>query len=209
VLIENLSFLGKESLSFFQRPLSFCFEYPLIRFLIDLGFRETPFGVFAVQVKTLYLIMDRPHFRFPFLFILFLIGWQQSRAQQNEFGWLVGKWKLTEKNVFEEWKVSSDRKTLEGLSYRIKGSDTIVVEKLLIKFEQSSFFYISDVAENPAPVKFKITQYNTDKFLAENPEHDFPKAIRYKLTHKDNQVFIEASIEGDGKVIPYTFSKVK
>jgi len=153
--------------------------------------------------------MVRPPFRFPFLFILFLIGWQQSQAQQKEFGWLVGKWKLTEKNVFEEWKISSDKKTLEGLSYRIKEGDTTLMEKLLIKFEQPYFFYISDVAENPAPVKFKITQYNADKFLAENPDHDFPKAIRYKLIHKDNQDFIEASIEGDGKVIPYNFIKVK
>jgi hypothetical protein len=153
--------------------------------------------------------MTKPHCQLPLLFILFLIGCQPSQAQQKEFGWLVGKWKLKEKNVFEEWKISSDKKTLEGLSYRIKDGDTTVTERLLIKFEQPFFFYISDVAENPAPVKFKIAQYNVDKFLAENPEHDFPKAIRYKLIRKDNQDFIEAAIEGDGRVIPYNFSKVK
>jgi hypothetical protein len=65
------------------------------------------------------------------------------------------------------------------------------------------------VAENPTPVKFKVTQYNADKFLAENPEHDFPNVIRYKLIRKDNQDFIEAAIEGDGKIIPYNFTKVK
>lgn len=204
-----MSFLEKEILSFFQRPLSFCFEYTLIRFLISLGFRDTPFGVFAVRTKALHLGMTRPYFRFLFLLILFLIGFQHSRAQQNEFGWLVGKWKLTEKNVFEEWKISADKKTLEGLSYRIKEGDTTVTEKLLIKFEQPFFFYISDVAENPSPVKFKITQYNADKFLAENPEHDFPKAIRYKLIRKSNQDFIEAAIEGDEKVIPYSFIRLK
>ena len=140
---------------------------------------------------------------------MFSIGWQVSSAQQKEFGWLVGKWKLTEKNVFEEWKISTDKKTLEGISYRIKEGDTTVTEKLLIKFEQPFFFYISDVAENPGSVKFKITQYNADKFLAENPEHDFPKAIRYKLIRKNSQDFIEASIEGDEKVIPYYFVRVK
>ena len=154
--------------------------------------------------------MVKAYFRFQVLTsLVVLIGLSESQAQQKEFGWLVGKWKLKDKNVFEEWKVSTDKKTLEGLSYRIKGSDTTVTEKLLLKFEQPYFFYISEVAENPAPVKFRITQYNTDKFLAENPEHDFPKAIRYKLIRKDNQDFIEAAIEGDGKVIPYTFSKVK
>ena len=98
-----------------------------------------------------------------------------SKAQQKEFGWLVGKWKLIEKNVFEDWKISVDKKTLEGLSYRIEEGDTTVTEKLLIKFEQPFFFYISDVAENPLPVKFKITQYNADKFLAENLNMIFQK----------------------------------
>ncbi|HOX81880.1 MAG TPA: DUF6265 family protein [Chryseolinea sp.] len=141
--------------------------------------------------------------------IFLCMGCLTSQAQQKEFGWLVGKWKLNEKNVFEEWYVSSDKKTLEGLSYRVKESDTVVMERLMIKFEQPYFFYISDVAENPEPVKFKITQYNADKFLAENPMHDFPKAIRYKLIRKDNQDFIEAAIEGDGKVIPFNFTRVK
>jgi len=153
--------------------------------------------------------MAKPYYQLPLLLILFLIGCLQSQAQQKEFGWLVGKWKLKEKNVFEEWKISADKKTLEGLSYRIKEGDTTVMEKLLIKFEQPFFFYISEVAENPAPVRFKITQYNSDKFLAENPGHDFPKGIRYKLIRKDNHDFIEAAIEGDGKIIPYSLTRLK
>ncbi len=132
-----------------------------------------------------------------------------TEAQQREFGWLVGKWKLAEQNAFEEWRVSSDNKTLQGISYQVKENDTVVTERLMIKFEQPYFFYTSDVAENPEPVKFRITQYNSDKFLAENPMHDFPKAIRYKLIRKDDQDFINATIEGDGKVIAYAFSRVK
>ena len=133
--------------------------------------------------------MAKPYYQLPLLLILFLIGCLQSQAQQKEFGWLVGKWKLKEKNVFEEWKISADKKTLEGLSYRIKEGDTTVMEKLLIKFEQPFFFYISEVAENP--------------------EHDFPKGIRYKLIRKDNHDFIEAAIEGDGKIIPYSLTRLK
>ena len=119
--------------------------------------------------------MAKPYYQPLLLFVLFLIGCQQSQAQQKEFGWLVGKWKLKEKNVFEEWKISADKKTLEGLSYRIKEGDTTVTEKLVIKFEQPFFFYISEVAENPAPVKFKITQYNTDKFLPKIPNMIFQR----------------------------------
>lgn len=142
------------------------------------------------------------------VFIFFVFVSFTSIAQQKEFGWLVGKWKLTEKNVFEEWKISPDHKSLSGISYQIKEGDTLVTERLSIKFEKPFFFYISDVAENPAPFKFKITQYNADKFLAENPEYDFPKAIRYKLIRKDNQDFIEAAIEGDDKTIPYNYIRL-
>ena len=46
-------------------------------------------------------------------------------------------------------------------------------------------------------------------FVAENPEHDFPKLIRYKLLKKRDGEFLEAVIEGNGKVIPYRFQRLK
>lgn len=132
-----------------------------------------------------------------------------SQAQVKEFGWLVGTWKVKDKMVFERWKPARDGKALEGFSFRVKGTDTIAMEQIRFVYEGNSFHYIPDLAGDQPPVDFKLTQHNAQGFVAENPQHDFPKIIRYKLIRKENADVIEASIEGDGKVIPYHFERVK
>lgn len=130
-------------------------------------------------------------------------------GQQKEFSWLVGKWKMKDKSVFEEWKTDADGKTLIGSSYRVKDGQTIPMEEIRFTFSNNSFHYIPDIAGDQGPVDFTITQHSADGFVAENPKHDFPKLIRYKFIKKDGKDWIEAAIEGDGKVIPYQFERVE
>src|SRR5688572_20376420 len=107
-----------------------------------------------------------------------------SAAQQKEFGWLRGTWKLKDKNIFETWEVADDGKTMEGSSYRIKGNDTIAMEQIKLTFEGNAFHYIPDVAGDQGAVDFKISKHTTEGFVAENPQHDFPKIIRYQFVRK-------------------------
>lgn len=130
-------------------------------------------------------------------------------AQQKEFGWLCGTWKLKDKNVFETWRIADDGKSLDGFSFRTKGTDTIAMEQIRVATQGGFFHYIPDVAGDQGAVDFRITKYTNDSFVAENPQHDFPKIIRYQFIKKDNGFFIEASIEGNGKVIPYSFERLK
>lgn len=132
-----------------------------------------------------------------------------TQSQQKEFAWLKGTWKLKDKSIYESWNVSSDGKTLEGSSFRIKGTDTVAMEQIRFTHDKEGFHYIPDVPGDQPPVDFKVTQHNAESFVAENPQHDFPKLIRYRYIRKDSKDFIEAAIEGDGKVIPYFFERVK
>jgi hypothetical protein len=134
----------------------------------------------------------------------------QLFAQQKEFGWLVGTWKLKDKNAFEHWIYREKENALYGISYKIKNtSDTVVTEEITLKFQNNSFYYIPDVAGVQGAVPFKITKYTSAAFTAENPAHDFPKIIRYRFIQQDGQDINEASIEGNGKVISYTFVRVR
>jgi hypothetical protein len=147
-------------------------------------------------------------------FLLLLVGTALSAgqlfAQQREFGWLVGTWKLKDKNAFEHWVYNEKENALYGISYRIKNTaDTVVTEEIRLKFQDGSFYYIPDVAGAQGPVPFKITKYTAATFTAENPAHDFPKIIRYKFVQQEGRDINEASIEGDGKIISYTFVRVK
>ena len=145
-----------------------------------------------------------------FLAIAISLTTVQLFAQQKEFGWLVGTWKLKDKNAFEHWVYHEKENVLYGISYRIKNTaDTVATEEITLKFQDNSFYYIPDVAGAQGPVPFKITKYTAATFTAENPAHDFPKIIRYKFIQQGGEDINEASIEGSGKVISYTFVRVR
>jgi hypothetical protein len=130
-------------------------------------------------------------------------------AQQKEFSWLVGRWKIQDKNEFEEWSPGDDHKSLHGISYRVNGTDTTTTEEIKIIFSDDAFFYVPDVAGSQEAVMFKIIKHDVKSFVAENPAHDFPKTIRYVFNRKENSEWLHATIEGDGKKISYTFVRVK
>ena len=143
------------------------------------------------------------------MFALSLLLIAGAQAQQKEFSWLIGTWKLKDKNVFETWKNNADGKTLEGYSFRIKEGDTLGMEKIRFTYDGAAYHYMPDVAGPQGEVDFKITKYDVNSFVAENPQHDFPKIIRYNFIRRNNADYIEAAIEGNGKIIPYNYERVK
>ena len=138
-----------------------------------------------------------------------LLSIQYAVAQKMNFQWLKGTWKIQGENVFEIWQGDEGRRDLSGKAFRVKGADTVVTEVISLKYSNGSFHYIPDVAGDQPPIDFTITSSDRYSFVAENPDHDFPKIIRYRYVRKDGREMIEASIEGNGKVIPYTFEKIK
>lgn len=139
---------------------------------------------------------------------LICISTLTSHAQQKEFGWLLGTWKIKDKNIYEVWTYSKELSILNGISFRISNVDTVMLEKIQIKYVSNNFYYIPDVAGDQGPIPFKIVTLGKKNFIAENPDHDFPKTIHYKLVEREHSISIEAIIAGDGKSIVYTFEKI-
>jgi hypothetical protein len=130
-------------------------------------------------------------------------------AQRSEFHWLIGTWKVNGADEFERWTSGDTLHDLTGVAFRIHEGDTLITEAITLTHYEGAFHYVPDVAGDQPPIDFKITSYDANSFIAENPKHDFPKIIRYKRVVTGNDESIEAAIEGNGKVIPYTFKKQK
>ncbi|MFM7428956.1 MAG: DUF6265 family protein [Flammeovirgaceae bacterium] len=126
-------------------------------------------------------------------------------AQVKGFDWLVGTWQEKDNPNFEVWQMVGDK--LRAESFELK-SDEIktVTEKIRLIKKGSDFFYIPDVPHNAKPIEFKITSFHKNGFVAENPQHDFPKKISYK---KINETELQATISGGNKSISYLFQKIK
>src|SRR5579872_1390266 len=103
-----------------------------------------------------------------------------SFAQPKEFSWLLGTWKEEGKQAFEVWKKRNG--FLSAESYKTEGDKKIVTEEIKLIKKGNDFYYVPDVAGPQGAVEFKITLFDKNSFVAENPQHDFPKMIIYRKT---------------------------
>lgn len=115
----------------------------------------------------------------------------------SEFKWLSGSWKMTTKRgaIVESWTVINDS-SMQGGSVFIKNeTDSTLLETISLVFRNNKYYYIPVTSRqnDNKPVSFAITSFDRKGFVAENPEHDFPKRITYRLITIDS---IHAFIDG-------------
>ena len=149
------------------------------------------------------------------IYVLFLLAIccfsceQKSKtyAELEKASWFLGRWenKTPEGTFSEEWKTENDS-VLVGESYFINGKDTLFAETVQLEQQENDLFYIVSVPNQnkEKPVAFKLTSSTSDYLVFENPAHDFPKKITYKLVNKDS---LYAEISGDGKKQGFPFKK--
>lgn len=126
----------------------------------------------------------------------------------KDFKWLEGQWERQNvrpgTTAYETWERESNTKFL-GLGISMKGADTTFVEKLSILRKENDWFYVAEVGHNSEPTYFKITSLSKNGFVSENPNHDFPKKIEYKLDATQLTVIISAG----EKEIGFVFTRVR
>jgi CubicO group peptidase (beta-lactamase class C family) len=129
----------------------------------------------------------------------------------NDFSWLLGTWKheSATSTTYESWRKLSD-KTLEGESWRVNKTtqQKVFGEALLLAEMGGEIFYLPKTSDNPMPVAFKLTQSNAQEVVFENPKHDFPQKIHYKL-NADGTVTarVEGQLGGQQRQIEFRYSK--
>lgn len=131
---------------------------------------------------------------------------KETTGNFNKLTWLTGTWNRTNvkpgRKAHERWEMVGNH-TMKGFGVTMKEQDTTFVEKLQLVIRDNKIWYVADVAHNQAPVFFELTAISNDGFTCENPAHDFPKKIIYKL----NGNKLTATISGDGKSFDYLFDR--
>lgn len=137
----------------------------------------------------------------------------QEKNTIHQFEWLLGSWEneLPDGRFAEVWKKESDT-SFTGGSFYMNTHDTLFAESIKLVKRKKDFYYIVTVTyENEAfpanenPIAFKLTNASSDYLVFENPKHDFPKKITYKLVNKDS---IYAEISGNGKSQEFPFKRL-
>lgn len=129
----------------------------------------------------------------------------------NDFNWLLGTWKheATNSTTFESWRKASD-KTLEGESWRVNKAtqQRVFGEAILLAEMGGEVFYLPKTSDNPLPVAFKLTSSQANEVAFENPKHDFPQKIHYKL-NADGTVtaLVSGTMNGQSRQIEFRYVK--
>ncbi|KRG43378.1 hypothetical protein ARC20_10055 [Stenotrophomonas panacihumi] len=127
-------------------------------------------------------------------------------ARLQSLAWLLGSWEregLREgSSGVETWQVVGD--AFVGSGKRLKGTTVAFEEKLRLEANGTDVFYVADVAENPQSVRFRMVEQAGTSAVFENPAHDFPKRIAYRL--EGDQLVVVTS--GDGREVTFRFKRV-
>lgn len=123
---------------------------------------------------------------------------EQSASEHSEklkrADWLLGTWEghVHETYITEIWEKGKD--AYWGRSYSIRGEDTTSSERIRLQQEGNILWYISVVKNQNEgkEVRFMLTSSDANQLVFQNPEHDFPKKIKYTRVTNDS-LFAEIS----------------
>lgn len=132
--------------------------------------------------------------------------------QIKEFDWLVGHWEShSSKNQSTEvWEKQNDS-TFKGYSYILSPEkDTIMSEEMMLDQRGDSLHLVVNARNqnDEKPVSFTLTGFAANKYIFENPKHDFPTRIIYNKIAEDS-LLAEISGVNEGRTTIVEFPMVR
>ena len=134
--------------------------------------------------------------------------------KMDTFAWLRGAWAMhmDRGTITESWKAVDDS-TYTGESKMIKANGEVKpFEDIKLVYRNNEYYYIPVTAgqNDEKPVPFRLTSYSQTGFVAENPDHDFPKRITYILLNKDSiHAYIDGGPANPGKKMDFFYAREK
>jgi len=152
---------------------------------------------------------------FILLFLLAAFVTKTKESKMQSFKWLEGSWVMKKKNgssIMESWLPFNDSTLLgESMSFSLTGQSK-VLENLRLTYRSGTYYYNSKVngQNDGKEIAFKITSHSEKGFVAEKPDHDFPKRITYELVNKDSiHAFIDGGPSAPDKKSDFYYSRYK
>ncbi|MFN8287174.1 MAG: DUF6265 family protein [Chitinophagales bacterium] len=140
-------------------------------------------------------------------FILLLLAPEYNSV--TKFKWLEGKWKETYTGDVEQWVFMDS--VARGSSYGTNEQGQFsLTETMELVNKDGTYYYIPTVLNQNAakPIEFKIVSFTETSFIAENPAHDFPQRIVYRLKNPNTlSAYIEGKHNGKRLRISFLFKR--
>jgi len=121
---------------------------------------------------------------------------QEKKTTIADFAWLAGCWDGSGggRESLEQWMKPSGQ-TMLGMSRTVANGKTVAYEFIQLREQDGDLFYVAKPS-GQAEASFKLVKSGNQEAVFENPQHDFPQRIIYRL-EKDGS--LSAAIEGMSK----------
>jgi len=119
---------------------------------------------------------------------------------EENFQWLTGEWIGSGGEYGETWRYIGLEDRMEGIAWKLMGSDTVENETMQLLYRREKLFYMAQPA-GQGPVYFEVTEQGTNSFVASNPFHDFPNKIEYRREGSQ----MKATISSDERKVDFDF----
>ncbi|WP_321394103.1 DUF6265 family protein [Emcibacter sp.] len=132
-----------------------------------------------------------------------------SPCSLEDLDWFLGNWSLGDgkSRTIERWQRSGpDSFTGLGRTTDLATGQISFQENILLRQQPDGIFYIVMASQNEEPVSFRLTACGEKEAVFENPDHDFPTRIHYRLIDGA----LRADVRGpDGEGFEITFGRDK
>jgi hypothetical protein len=133
---------------------------------------------------------------------------QQSRTI-HDISWLEGCWMASSgpRTVEENWTVPRGG-TMIGVSRAVRDGRLTGYELIILKEDGGTLVYEAHPS-GQAPNEFRATVITATSAVFEDPDHDFPQRVCYRLVGPDSLLaWVEGTINGQEKRIEFPYTRV-
>ena len=134
---------------------------------------------------------------------------QSSETQEVSnliFDKMIGTWQLAGEDQYEQWSKSKDG-SYSSRAFSVINNDTLIMEEVKVTNEAGKWNFVTLVkGQNKGKaITFTSTVFQDTIVQFENPAHDFPRMINYRLASQNN---LQAFIGGTTDTIYFNFTRV-
>jgi Domain of unknown function (DUF6265) len=136
---------------------------------------------------------------------------QEKTFTINDLAWLKGCWSSSRngRETTEHWLKPAGG-TMLGISRTVVNGKTVEFEFTQIRQdEKGDIFFIAKPSGQPEAT-FKLIKGNATEVIFENPQHDFPQRVIYRLQGKDSLLGrIEGVSKGKEKSVDFPMTRAR
>lgn len=144
------------------------------------------------------------------LLIVFSAGAQRKTAKLADLSWLAGCWESSNKatTVNEQW-MEPDGGVMLGMGRTVKDGRAVDWEFMRIEERGDGLAFIAKPRASPDETAFPMIRLSATEVVFENPAHDFPQRVIYRLDGEKLSARVEGNMNGRTRGIDFGYVRVK